>query len=684
MFPRNSGLTLIMKNIIVFLFIITNCIASNRDSLLTELKSLDIESSLTEALDLCYKIGISYNDDQKYEEALNYLTEGLSKSEDDLDKARFHFRIGEVLVDSTNYSLALEHLNKSLELYLSEDEISHLFNVHTLIGMCYGLTNDLEEAIKSFNNSLQYSIELNDSGNTAQGYYNIGLANYFLGKYSDATDYYIKALEIREELNDTNSIVSSLTTVGEVLRVRERYSEAMEYYKEALSYKKSINDKETLAYVYSEIGLIYKKEKKYQMALAYMDTSLQISREGKYKRGIATLYTYMGGIEKELGNINKALDLYLKSIDAYHDIGFQNGIAQSQIAIAKIYFEEGNYSKASRLLKSAQEKARSNNLLDEQTSIAELLYKIGKATGAANTLARLEEYIALKDSMYNIEKEKQIGEIEAKYETDKKQKQIELLDQETELQKQQLETQKYFIIGAVILSLLIIFVAVLFIRQNRLRSQVMVEQGKMRLLRSQMNPHFIYNSLAAIQSFVMRNNPMESASYISGFARLMRIVLESSREDFISLSDEKEFLEIYLKLQRLRFNNKFDYQVNVDDNIDEEEILIPPMLTQPIVENAVEHGMRNLDGEEGVIDIHYKLGKDNLVICISDNGPGLNSAHSGNVKKHRSLAKEILRDRIENIEKLHSIKIEIETHPLNPEDENTGVKVIFSIPQRNL
>nr|WP_319776200.1 tetratricopeptide repeat protein [uncultured Sphaerochaeta sp.] len=670
-----------LKNILSVILFVFTINAANRDSLIQRLHS---ESNLTyeQQLDLFYEIGISYNDEQLYEEALFYFTDGLSKSDDNLNKARFFYRIGETFVDSTNYQLALENLSKSLELFLIEDDISVLFNVHTLIGMCYGLTSDLEKAIVSFNSALQVSKKLKDSTNIAQGYFNIGLANYFLGKYDAATDYYIQSLKIREELTDTNSLVKSLTTVGEILRTRGKYAEAMNYYMQALSLKKSINDKEALAYVYSEIGLIYKNEKKYKQALAYMDTSLQISREGKYKRGIATLYTYMGGIEKELGNTNKALDLYLKSIDAYHDIDFQNGIAQSQIAIARIYYEKGNYTKATALLKSAQQKAKSNNLLEEQTNIAELLYKIGKATGSKTTLARLEEYIVLKDSLFNIEKEKQINEIETKYETEKKEEQINLLDQETKLQQQQLSTQKYLLWGTVLFTLMIIVVAILFIRQNRLRTQLKVEQGKQRLLRSQMNPHFIYNALAAIQSFVIKNNPMESASYISGFTRLMRIVLESSREDFIPLSEEKEFLEIYLKLQQLRFNNKFTFSIVIDDNINEEEIMIPPMLIQPIVENAIEHGIRNLENNNGRIELKYKLIENNLTIDIIDNGPGLSLKKQSVNKEHKSLAREILSERLNNLVKMHNLIIDVDYNEAYQDEKNKGTKVTFTIPVR--
>ena len=679
--PTISGINLKSKNLLFFLLLVLTINGANRDSLIQKLNS---EKDLTheQQLDLYYNIGISFNDEKLYEEALSYLTKGLAQSDDNLNKARFYYRIGETLVDSTNYQLALENLNKSLELFLIEDDISVLFNVHTLIGMCYGLTNDLEKAIVSFNSALQVSKTLKDSTNIAQGYFNIGLANYFLGKYDAATDYYIQSLKIREELPDTNSLVASLTTVGEILRTREKYADAMNYYLRALKLKKNIKNKETLAYVYSEIGLIYKNEKKYKQALAYMDTSLQISIEGKYKRGIATLYTYMGGIEKELGNTNKALDLYLKSIDAYHDIGFQNGIAQSQISIARIYYEKGNYKEAIALLKSAQQKAKSNNLLEEQTNIAELLYKIGKATGSKTTLDRLEEYIVLKDSLFNIEKEKQINEIETKYETEKKEEQINLLDQETKLQQQQLSTQKYLLWGIIVLSILIMVIAILFMRQNRLKSQLKVEQGRQRLLRSQMNPHFIYNALAAIQSFVIKNNPMESASYISGFARLMRIVLESSREDFIPLSEEKDFLEIYLKLQQLRFNNKFTFSIVVDDNINEEEIMIPPMLIQPIVENAVEHGIRNLSDKSGRIELTYKQTDDNLVINIRDNGPGLSNGNISDNKEHKSLAREILSERLDNLKKMHGLNININYAEEYSENENTGTIVTFTIPVR--
>jgi LytS/YehU family sensor histidine kinase len=145
-------------------------------------------------------------------------------------------------------------------------------------------------------------------------------------------------------------------------------------------------------------------------------------------------------------------------------------------------------------------------------------------------------------------------------------------------------------------------------------------------LRLQMNPHFIFNSLNAIQNFVLSNDTDKAVNYLAKFSHLMRMILANSTASHIPLKDELKALTYYMDLERLRFDNKFKYEIQVDPSIDEEFIEIPPMLFQPYVENAIIHGLVN-SPREGKLDIKLQLSDKGILHCvIEDNGIGREKA----------------------------------------------------------
>jgi tetratricopeptide (TPR) repeat protein len=668
-----------------------NLFSSEMEPLLDSLKIAQENNDIKKQIDLYLKIGYRFNANQQFNKAIYYYNQGLSIAQEKEVKAKYLNKIGQVLVDSANYSEALINLDKSVKLYDELKPNADLASTYILIGMCYGLTNNLDSALISFKNALEVNIQLKDSSGIGVNYYNIGLVHHFKSQYDGAVKNYLKSLEIREAIQDTSAIIASLTSIGEIFRLRHEYDKAMKYYMQALSYKESLENSnvprrqlnkniEILAYIYSEVGLIHKAEKNYKDAILYFDTALVYSREINYKRGIATIATYKAGIEYSLKDFTSAKKLYEESLEAYQIINFGPGISQALISLAEIEIEFKNYTKAISMLDSAWSGAIENNLLEEQTNISQLRMKAFRGLGnTEKALSFYDQHVLLKDSLFNIDREKQIEEIETKFQTEKKEKQIEILNQETELQKQKLKNQRLFLLSIIVIVLFVIIIGFLFFRQNKLKSELQVEQNRQKLLRSQMNPHFIYNSLSAIQNFILSNDPMESVSYISEFSGLMRMVLEHSRRDLISLKEDVDFANIYLKLQKLRFSDKFDYQIKIDQKINPEIIKIPPMLTQPFIENAVEHGMRQIE-KNGLIMVDYKIDQNNLLISVSDNGKGLDFENKTK-ENHNSLATKITRERIENIFKLLKVKINMEITEAFQNEENKGVKVEFRIPQ---
>ncbi len=218
--------------------------------------------------------------------------------------------------------------------------------------------------------------------------------------------------------------------------------------------------------------------------------------------------------------------------------------------------------------------------------------------------------------------------------------------------------------------------------ENKLRRRTL--EIERTLLRTQMNPHFIFNALNSIQNFIVSNNSLDAERYLSKFAKLMRMILDNSMKQNITLDNELLSLTLYIDLEKARFNNRFTYQINIDDNIEEELILVPAMLIQPFVENAILHGLLHKNDDNGLITIDITENPDkHLLTCsITDNGIGRKAAaeYSKTNKGHHSVGMQLTRDRLKDLNK------ETEGISCNIEDlydssgNALGTKVTILIP----
>lgn len=184
-----------------------------------------------------------------------------------------------------------------------------------------------------------------------------------------------------------------------------------------------------------------------------------------------------------------------------------------------------------------------------------------------------------------------------------------------------------WIIGLSSLLLLILVGAYFYYRNTKQKQAITLlekDQIKQKLLITQMNPHFIFNSIDNIQGLIQDKQDKEAVNYLTKFSKLTRQILENSNENYISLSEEVEMTQNYLAIQQLLYNNKFKFSISIEDTIDTESIFLPPMLTQPFIENAIKHGLSSKD-ENGMIAIHFYLKESKLFFEVTDNGKGFES-----------------------------------------------------------
>ncbi len=234
--------------------------------------------------------------------------------------------------------------------------------------------------------------------------------------------------------------------------------------------------------------------------------------------------------------------------------------------------------------------------------------------------------------------------------------------------------------------IIILLGLVIYLLKSKRELKMSFNRIEQQLLLTQINPHFIFNSLTAIQSFIFRNEPHQAGKYLSSFAKLIRFILESSKLETTTIERETKILRLYFDLQTLRFEGKFDYKIEIDETLDIDEMTIPPMLTQPFIENSIEHGFIQLS-EKGVITVRFKKGEKSIVIEVEDNGIGVEKSkfvHLKSGKSHQALAAEITSQRLKKIKKIRNIDIKINIIELNRNNTSKqGTIVIFTIPVKD-
>lgn len=252
-------------------------------------------------------------------------------------------------------------------------------------------------------------------------------------------------------------------------------------------------------------------------------------------------------------------------------------------------------------------------------------------------------------------------------------------------------TSWWFISAILILIAAIIYVSFVIRVYNIKKRQQLdyerkVEMSKIELkaLRSQMNPHFVFNSLNAIQHYIFKSESDDAIKYLNKFARLVRVILNNSERPTVTVGDDLESLKLYLELEQMRFEGKFEYEIIIDDSVDIDYDIMPPLLMQPYVENAILHGL-NPKTEKGKLTIHLSSGNNFLICTITDNGIGREKSseikHTMPFRKYKSLGMKITEDRLKIINEINNSRLSVTITDLKDEFGNaTGTKVELFVP----
>lgn len=493
--------------------------------------------------------------------------------------------------------------------------------------------------------------------------------------------------------------------LGDIYSGMGKTNEALPFYKEGLV----IADKNQLASrlidLNSKIAEAYAKADRPQEARAYFDNSMELAekqapgRAVREKEKAADFFNSKKEYEEEIALRKKSLDVLREQPAAASRIG-DDEEAQAELSpqgiaykIANAYIAQDRFDEAISYLKESIGEAVADNDLMIRKDATRTLSEVYREKGDFNkALASYQDYVNLVDSLYR-RKEQELAQI-ARFnrEIAEKQSRITGLEQERELSKSRMDlalseqqlirernnSQQLIIYSLILGIILLALTAYFFYRSNR-QQKLANNLLALKSLRSQMNPHFIFNALNSVNNFISQKDERSANRYLSEFSMLMRAVLETSEQDFITLAQELEMIERYLMLEKSRFPDKFDYKVTVEGNLDPEQFRLPPMLLQPFIENAIWHGLRYKE-EKGYLKVQLKAVDSTLRIQIIDNGIGRSRSaelKTGNQRKQRSQGMENIRKRIAILNSMYPDELAVSVNDL--EEDGSGTLVELTI-----
>jgi tetratricopeptide (TPR) repeat protein len=695
------------------------------DSLKNELKNTEGEKRLELLLKLCKKV-INSDNFEQYQSHLEIAKEAIKLSETLNDKYSLGKAYGYygTMYLAINYDTAIPHFERSIEILKElgkEDELAHPMRQ---IGYAYQQIGNYDTALTFYKTSYEHYKRLSNKKKEILLLNDIGVMQVYLGNYPDALDIFNKALAIATNEDDIIELVGPLSNIGMVYFNMGLYDKALEHYIQALDIVEQKKDSSQMKGLHSNIGAVYvtigkvkeglqyyfkslyiaKKDKDYDReaffseqigeiyrllhdtaeAQNYANQALELSRKTGYKYEIANSINLLGNIAFDREQYSIALDYFFEALSHYNEmnvISFKSRILRN---IGNVLFARNQYKEAINYYKQSVQTSITVGEIIETYQVDSLLSRTYEVLGNTDSaLYYYKEYARFQDSAVNTEKEKSIANLKIQYETEKKEQQIEALGKDNELKDLKIQQSRIFNWGLGGLVIIVLLIALLFIRQNRLKNihkTIVLEQ---KLFRLQMNPHFIFNVHSNILGFIENKNTGSAARYLSTFSKLLRTTLESSRNDSIYLGEEISMIKDYLDLQKLLYENKFEYTVDVDEKLNPEEVTIPPMLIQPFIENAIKHGIGNKD-EKGHIFVRFRR-DDKKVICeVEDNGVGREKAWESEYttkKDHKSLAIEIIKDRIQSLNKKLRQKINLTIIDLKTDtNEPLGTRVVLDLP----
>lgn len=557
---------------------------------------------------------------------------------------------------------------------------------------------------------LSKSLDENDESKIAANYEK--LANEFLdkGDNAKAEEYYKRALNTYTKLKLTEDKTRVTRNLAKAQENQKNFDSAIKNYetagsltKDAAEEKINLNDANRL-----------KNQADPASQTNYVDSNIELLKREKKIQEVKDAYVQKAQNSLDLKDKKEAIESYKKALDYVKDKPEE--VVKIKNEIAKVYVADNQFDKALAINKKLLAEAKTNNdyttEIKQLQSIASLYFdkqepqkaisslkqaynlsfQKGNSAEAKKSLSSLIKYYKTKgedkESMALYEQffdnfEKLIKSdttlIDAKTFQITEDK-IRQLEKEKDLKDELISkknTFNYFLLGSVGL----LFLLFLFIAKALYSIKIKNKEIALQSLRREMNPHFIFNSLNSVNQFIAENKELEANKYLTSYSNLMRNMMENSNKDFISLDKEVELLKKYLDLEHLRFQDKFDFEIVVDDALDAERVLVPNMIIQPNLENAIWHGLRYLE-KKGFLSLRFEYKNKKINVFIEDNGIGLTKSQelkTTNQKIYESRGLNNTKERIDLLNELYKKDILFTILEKELPESGTIVQIVFPL-----
>jgi sensor histidine kinase YesM len=514
---------------------------------------------------------------------------------------------------------------------------------------------------------LHQALKLNVPGHiVGRIWKNLGVVQYYKNQFQKALDLYLKAADIFQNTKHLKLLVDTYCDIGNINAVLKNYEKATQYLEKALAIHNT-NDIVQLRIVYN-LAVLYYDLKRYSKFIATTHVAKTLAEQHNSKRILSGIYTNLSNYYTDIKpDALLAIDCGKKSLQLKKQLHLVQALPYSYNNVGYSYLNQKSYKKAIQYLDSALQQATPaskviifNNLKDAYAGVNNL----------KKALFYAEAKDRLKDSITEAaQKEKVVALIE-QYESEKKQHEIEVLHTKNTLQALKISQQYYWLGAVLVLSMLVLAIGYFSFRSFKTKQQLDKIILQQQLLKSQLNPHFLFNALQSIQNFIHKNDKEKSSAYLTNYAKLIRLVLENSDQNTVTVHDDKLALIAYLELQQLTHNNSFNYEVTVADAVVEDFDSLPPLITQPFVENAVLHGVKTV--VNGKIHVAYYKENNALCVAIVDNGKGFVSHKHEEQRLHKSMSMQIIKKQFEILQKTSkTFKGSMEI------DQSNGTKVLL-------
>jgi tetratricopeptide (TPR) repeat protein len=673
---------------------------------------------------------------------IDSLNEVLKNTNDDTNRVKTLNALGWYLRITGEYKRGREIAETAA---ISSDKLNFKrgkASALNLIGLFCWDKGDLTNAIYYFKSCIPINEEIGNTIGLGNNLINIGNIYWGQGNYTDAAKYYKSASKVYEEAGNTQGLVWANNNLGATYAKCGNNPDALKYYLEALKISQNLDDESVVAMCYGNIGTLDMEMRNYPEALKKFQTALSIYQRIENKAGIAEAYSKIGEIYEKQANYTAALTNFTKALNVFIELELPELTAIAYNNIGSVHLHQSDYPEALRNFKSAVEileksGSKGNIALSyiymgetiskqaslEKDKIAgnrknkEAVQIINKGLSIANEIGSKEHirnayrvlsdvykgmndyksalhfyclYGEMKDSLLNNETRLKLEQLRTEYEVEKAVAE-EKVKQETLIAKQNADHKRKneLLLTGLGIFVIISFFTILLIRQRNQKKRGIekAEVGhkmaelELQSLRAQLNPHFMFNSLNAIQDLILKEDNDRSHLYLSRFSKLLRMLLDNANLPFITIKQELELIELYLSLENLRIPN-LQYSIESDPKLSTEERMIPNMMLQPYIENAIWHGLSNKKGDRKLqVRIHENTNATEFE--IEDNGIGRKKAaeiKSLYRKGHTSKGMELLSKRFNLLSKEYGEAIQTTVTDLGDNGDATGTLVKIDVP----